>query len=134
MPLFSRRNQPADANTAAAVGDTREHEKHAKRNDPGFRYGENTLSSRPSFGQWLKLTWPDILTMIVMGAIGLGVYEAPPAPSRSFPVDFPNGNVVSSGSTDKQLLTILTDFCNHCGFASGPHLLTGIVRDSERAY
>lgn len=91
MPLFSRRNQPADANTAAAVGDTREHEKHAKRSD----YGSGSLSSRPTFGEWLKLTWPDILTMIVMGAIGLGVYEAPPAPSRSFPVDFPNGNVVS---------------------------------------
>lgn len=31
-------------------------------------------------------------------------------------------------------LTILTHFCNHCGFASGPHLLTEIVRDSERTY
>jgi len=29
-----------------------------------------------------------------MGAVGLGVYEAPPAPSRSFPVYFQDGQVV----------------------------------------
>lgn len=94
MPLFSRHNQPADADTAAAVD---EHEKHSKRDDD---HGEGTLSSRPTCCQWLKVTWPDILTMIVMGAIGLGVYEAPPAPSRSFPVYFPDGNVVSTNLTD----------------------------------
>lgn len=32
-----------------------------------------SMSKRPSFGQWLKLTWLDILTMVIMGAIGLGV-------------------------------------------------------------
>lgn len=31
------------------------------------------MSTRPSFGQWLKHTWLDIVTMVVMGAIGLGV-------------------------------------------------------------
>jgi hypothetical protein len=31
------------------------------------------MSKRPSFGQWLKYTWLDILTMAIMGAIGLGV-------------------------------------------------------------
>ncbi|KAI5357691.1 Putative phosphatidic acid phosphatase type 2/haloperoxidase [Septoria linicola] len=91
MPLFSRRNQPADANTAAAIGPSHEkHQRKAARND----YGDAFLSSRPTFGQWIKVTWPDILTMIVMGAIGLGVYEAPPAPSRSFPVYYPDGDVV----------------------------------------
>lgn len=74
-------------------------------------YGDDVLNKRPSFGQWIKVTWPDILTMIVMGVLGLGVrmtspsplsvpnameqiYEAPPAPSRSFPVYFPDGQVV----------------------------------------
>jgi diacylglycerol diphosphate phosphatase / phosphatidate phosphatase len=40
------------------------------------------------------MTWLDILTMAVMGAIGLGVYEAHPAPSRSFPVLFQDGEIV----------------------------------------
>ena len=31
-------------------------------------------------------------------------------------------------------LTILTDLCNHYGFASGLHLRTNFVRDSETAY
>lgn len=31
------------------------------------------MHSRPTFGQWLKHTLLDILTMIAMGAIGLGV-------------------------------------------------------------
>jgi len=52
------------------------------------------MSTRPSFGQWLKVTWLDILTMAIMGVIGLGVYEAHPAPSRSFPVFFQDGEIV----------------------------------------
>lgn len=32
-----------------------------------------SMATRPSFGQWLKYTWLDILTMAAMGAIGLGV-------------------------------------------------------------
>lgn len=42
----------------------------------------------------LKFTWVDILTMAAMGAVGLGVYEAHPAPSRSFPVTFSDGEIV----------------------------------------
>ncbi|KAM3422919.1 PA-phosphatase related-family protein [Cercospora zeina] len=92
MPLFTRRNPPADANTATAVGGN--HEKHSGRRAARSDYGEAALNSRPTFGQWVKMTWPDLLTMVVMGAIGLGVYEAPPAPSRSFPVTFADGEVV----------------------------------------
>lgn len=40
------------------------------------------------------MTWLDILTMAIMGAIGLGVYKANPAPSRSFPVLFNDGEIV----------------------------------------
>ncbi|KAH9909696.1 phosphatidic acid phosphatase type 2/haloperoxidase [Xylariomycetidae sp. FL2044] len=53
-----------------------------------------TMTRRPSFGQWLKYTWLDIVTMICMGVIGLGIYEAPPAPTRSFAVTFSDGEVV----------------------------------------
>jgi len=36
----------------------------------------------------------DIVWMAMMGAVGLGVYMAPPAPTRSFPVQFVDGEVV----------------------------------------
>ncbi|KAF9278206.1 hypothetical protein BGZ88_000725 [Linnemannia elongata] len=69
--------QPAVNNTAA--------------NDRQDMYSTQT---RPKFGQWLKGTWLDILTMIIMGAIGLGVYAARPAPNRSFAVTFSDGEIV----------------------------------------
>lgn len=53
-----------------------------------------SMNKRPPFGQWLKVTLLDILTMVAMGAIGLGVYEAHPAPSRSFPIYFQDGEIV----------------------------------------
>ncbi|KAI0423687.1 phosphatidic acid phosphatase type 2/haloperoxidase [Xylaria sp. FL1042] len=70
---------------------------HHQMNDTRrSRHVTNTYSmaTRPSFGQWLKVTWLDILTFIIMGAIGLGIYEAPPAPIRSFAVTFSDGEVV----------------------------------------
>jgi len=39
-----------------------------------------------SFVRWVRLHVVDLITMAAMGAVGLGVYEADPAPSRSFPV------------------------------------------------
>ncbi|WVQ95673.1 hypothetical protein IAU59_002771 [Kwoniella sp. CBS 9459] len=45
------------------------------------------------FGQWVKLHILDLITMAAMGAIGLGVYEADPAPSRSFPVYNTDGSI-----------------------------------------
>ncbi|KAG7289255.1 hypothetical protein NEMBOFW57_005620 [Staphylotrichum longicolle] len=53
------------------------------------------MATRPTFGQWLRHTWLDILTMAAMGAVGLGVYMADPAPTRSFAVTFTtDGEVV----------------------------------------
>jgi diacylglycerol diphosphate phosphatase/phosphatidate phosphatase len=52
------------------------------------------MSTRPTFGQWLKRTVLDLVTMLIMGMIGLGVYFADPAPSRSFPVRFSNNEIV----------------------------------------
>jgi diacylglycerol diphosphate phosphatase / phosphatidate phosphatase len=59
-----------------------------------FDMDSGYYNRRPSFGQWLKFTWLDLLTMACMGAIGLGVYNAHPAPTRSFPVTFLSGDVV----------------------------------------
>jgi diacylglycerol diphosphate phosphatase/phosphatidate phosphatase len=57
-------------------------------------HGSPSWNSRPTFGQWIKATALDIVTMAIMGAIGLGVYMADPAPSRSFPVIFNDGEIV----------------------------------------
>jgi len=83
MGFFSRRarNTPAPAVSP----------RRARRNRGTEPY---SMASRPTFGQWLKVTGLDILTMIVLGAVGLGVYMAKPAPTRSFPVTFSDGEVV----------------------------------------
>lgn len=54
----------------------------------------DVYGKRPSFGQWLKQTWPDIITMIFTGAVGLIVFHLPPAPSRSIAVTYANGQIV----------------------------------------
>lgn len=85
MGLFNKRNTtPVAADTTTATGSHRE--KRPRRHSKSH---SSSYNSRPSFGQWLKATWLDILTMAAMGAIGLGVYMADPAPSRSFPSTYP---------------------------------------------
>ncbi|KPV75772.1 uncharacterized protein RHOBADRAFT_48303 [Rhodotorula graminis WP1] len=56
--------------------------------------GRAWIYGRPTVAQWFKQHWIDLLTMAALGAIALGVYEAPPAPTRSFPVTFANGEIV----------------------------------------
>lgn len=34
--------------------------------------------ARPTFLEWLRISWPDILTMIVIGAMSLGVSHLNP--------------------------------------------------------
>lgn len=95
MPFFNR-NRPSvsddNATTSTAPVTHNGHTDHSTRKHAWPTDG--SLNKRPRFGQWLKGTWPDILTMVCLGAIGLGVYEAKPAPSRSFPVYFENGEIV----------------------------------------
>ncbi|KUI52841.1 hypothetical protein VP1G_00290 [Cytospora mali] len=86
MGIFNRR--PRDGNA------TSERAPRAARKNRSSGSPYYSMSTRPSFGQWLKYTWLDIVTMACMGAIGLGVYEAHPAPTRSFPVTFSDGEVV----------------------------------------
>ncbi|KAI9772377.1 MAG: hypothetical protein M1835_006272 [Candelina submexicana] len=99
MGIFSRRARadgPVASTTAAnttATGNGHSHAHHEKTTNR-VHGGHGHLNSRPPFGQWLKATWLDILTMIALGAIGLGVYNADPAPSRSFPVYFQDGEIV----------------------------------------
>jgi hypothetical protein len=75
------------------VEDPAHHSKH-HHNNHASNQRHSGFGGLPSFGQWLKLTALDLLTMLVMGMIGLGVYFADPAPSRSFPVTFKDGEIV----------------------------------------
>ncbi|KAI0125009.1 PAP2 superfamily protein [Xylariales sp. AK1849] len=61
-----------------------------------FRHSEPyTIEKRPSFGQWLKATILDIVTMMVLGIITLAVFRAGPAGTRTFPLTVTNtGEVV----------------------------------------
>lgn len=96
MGFFNRKPAPVAADTTTATG-TR-HEKQGGifgRKEPRVNgHGAPSHNSRPTFGQWIKATALDIITMAAMGAVGLGVYMADPAPSRSFPVIFRDGEVV----------------------------------------
>jgi diacylglycerol diphosphate phosphatase/phosphatidate phosphatase len=97
MGFFNRRQQaPVAADTTTATGT--HHEKKGGmfgRKEPRMTsHGSPSWNSRPTFGQWIKATALDIVTMAVMGAIGLGVYMADPAPSRSFPITFSDGEIV----------------------------------------
>lgn len=89
MGFFNRR--PATGTVADTTTTTGTHTREKK---PGIfahkeprvtAHGGRSWNSRPTFGQWIKATALDIITMAIMGAIGLGVYMADPAPSRSFP-------------------------------------------------
>ncbi|KAH6620908.1 phosphatidic acid phosphatase type 2/haloperoxidase [Chaetomium sp. MPI-SDFR-AT-0129] len=87
MGFFNRhpRGGPSPATAPAANG----HQHSASHHNEPY-----SMATRPTFGQWLKHTWLDILTMAAMGAVGLGVYMARPAPTRSFAVTFTDGEVV----------------------------------------
>lgn len=67
MGFFSRkpRDGPATHHDTATTTQPKHH------HDKGTPY--YSMGTRPSFGQWLKHTGLDIITMIIMGAIGLGV-------------------------------------------------------------
>jgi len=101
MRLFNRnRNTPSAAPVSAGEAPITGQHQHEPtiHNDKHHHHGGSArhtgFGGMPSVGQWLKVTALDIFTMFVMGAIGLGVYFADPAPSRSFPVLFKDGEIV----------------------------------------
>ncbi|KAK1990186.1 PAP2 superfamily protein [Colletotrichum falcatum] len=89
MGIFGKRREAAPAPAGGHANDHRGTASHK-----GHAAEPYTMSRRPTFGQWLKGTLIDIITMICMGALGLGIYMAPPAPNRSFAVTFADGEVV----------------------------------------
>jgi diacylglycerol diphosphate phosphatase/phosphatidate phosphatase len=91
MPFFNKKPQAADANTATAMGNngapateksglkglmSRRNRQPAPPTQEQVAYGHDNLNRRPKFGQWLKGTIVDIITMVIMGVIGLGVSTA----------------------------------------------------------
>jgi diacylglycerol diphosphate phosphatase/phosphatidate phosphatase len=90
MGFFNRRTAAADPNTAAAASSHEQKPGIFSKRQHGVaathtHNGTPAWNTRPTFGQWIKATALDIVTMAALGAIGLGVYMAHPAPSRSFP-------------------------------------------------
>lgn len=72
MNLFKRKQRdPAIAEPATT--------HHREKRGPVVM----NMNTRPSFGQWLKVTWLDLFTMAAMGMIGLGVGSLNPYPSTS---------------------------------------------------
>ncbi|KAF7506276.1 hypothetical protein GJ744_012084 [Endocarpon pusillum] len=94
MGLFGRKRPVDGATNGHGPAPRASHESRSNHQKEKFDIDSGHYNRRPSFGQWLKMTWLDVVTMIIMGAIGLGVYHARPAPSRSFPVYFQDGEVV----------------------------------------
>lgn len=76
MGLFNRQKHP-DGPATATTGHHKSTSAHNNGNQAYY-----SMATRPSFGQWLKFTWLDIVTMICMGAIGLGVSILSLWPSR----------------------------------------------------
>lgn len=68
MGIFNRKQPVAEGPAGAAEPTT-----HTSRKIRGNSSPYYSMATRPSFGQWLKYTWLDILTMVIMGVIGLGV-------------------------------------------------------------
>lgn len=95
MGLFNKQTRQEPAQPRAARPKRGGLFGGGKKNGTAHHAGAHySMAQRPTFGQWLKFTWLDILTMAAMGALGLGVYMAHPAPTRSFAVQFSDGEVV----------------------------------------
>ncbi|KAI0850115.1 acid phosphatase/Vanadium-dependent haloperoxidase [Daldinia vernicosa] len=45
-----------------------------------------SIEKRPSFSLWLRVTWPDIVTMLLLGVVAFGVYLLRPIGVRTFPL------------------------------------------------
>ncbi|KAH6919053.1 prenyl diphosphate phosphatase [Coprinopsis sp. MPI-PUGE-AT-0042] len=58
-------------------------------------------------GSWLRLHGVDIITMACLGAIALGIYQAGPAPSRSFAVFNTDGSIMDPSISWPELKEII---------------------------
>ncbi|KAI8946612.1 PAP2 superfamily-domain-containing protein [Xylaria longipes] len=58
------------------------------------------VEKRPTFGQWIKVTWLDILTIFMVGAVAFPVYYySRPLGIRVFPLDVQMNEISASSST-----------------------------------
>jgi hypothetical protein len=72
MPLFGRRaNAPNASNKNALANDG-----NGNGGVNGGNYGRRGAGTPFSFGAWLRLHGFDLITMALMGAVGLGVFFA----------------------------------------------------------
>ncbi|GAA5887814.1 hypothetical protein JCM16303_002340 [Sporobolomyces ruberrimus] len=88
---------PAGNHASPTIDSTRHANGHglaAPGQNGGGAGGKAFVHQRPTVGEWFKTYYVDLLTMAAIGAISLGVYEADPAPTRSFPVTFSDGEIV----------------------------------------
>ncbi|KAL7414199.1 phosphatidic acid phosphatase type 2/haloperoxidase [Mrakia frigida] len=97
--VFGRKNKetlPSTANSVAPSEAGTGRTVNADQTTAAPTRGKGGLGGHEkfSFGQWIRLWGPDLITMALMGALGLGLYESPPAPSRSFPIYFEDGQIV----------------------------------------
>ncbi|RKF77397.1 PA-phosphatase related-family protein [Golovinomyces cichoracearum] len=94
---FITRAQQDDGNTSTNVTTTTKTHDHLRNDGLGAKTnlsaGDN-VGKMPSFGKWIKSSLLDLVTMLCMGVVGLGVYFASPAPTRSFPIFFQDGEIV----------------------------------------
>ena len=72
MGFFNRQPRATDGH-APPVGANGHNTVRKERKSRRHGFEPYTMTTRPTFGQWLKYTWLDILTMAALGAIGLGV-------------------------------------------------------------
>src|SRR5579859_7118011 len=71
---------------------TQVREKRTTSGDPSTAVPDPFAS--PPLRVWFSTFWKDVLVMACMGGIALGVHLAPPAPSRTFPIIFKDGEIV----------------------------------------
>jgi len=89
MGLFSRHSDAPGTSTSNTPRNSHQGKRTGREGAM-----DHHLNRRPPFGLWMRTVWLDLLTMVFLGAVGLGVYYVPPAPTRSFPVYFQDGEIV----------------------------------------
>ncbi|KAI8623515.1 PAP2 superfamily-domain-containing protein [Xylariaceae sp. FL1651] len=89
--LPNKPHRPRSNSTTAApspVAPTHANCKTRRLSTICFQRDPYTMEKRPTFGQWIKVTWQDFLTILLVGAVTIPVYHmAPPLGTRLFPLD-----------------------------------------------
>ncbi|KAJ3167994.1 hypothetical protein HDU88_001941 [Geranomyces variabilis] len=97
MPA-ARNGSVATVDDAAAITNNDHHHHHNHNRNYDNRNGgypaRSTGEPKFTLSSYVRTYWQDYLTMAAMGALGLGIYMARPAPNRLFPIYFRDGEVV----------------------------------------